>query len=230
MFHRSIQAIYPANAEYALTEDDVRRACSAHVECAQRIEDLYWWINQEVNPFNQEAYAEGMRAEMLNRMRDPYDNKIQFMRDYQWEEVMHRLDLIIRKAQVDELHWIEEESESAEPVPQQELATTPVVVSLQSQIDVLKKQVKSIIDDLTVTPLIWPMYTAHANEGDKKVFEKYLKELCTESSRNVTAQVKSYLRMKEEEGLINRPTQITEEWRLVRKFRYPYALKTYQNS
>lgn len=79
------------------------------------------------------------------------------------------------------------------------------------------------------TPFHWPLYTAKATDEDKKTFEDYLSQLCKSNRKKLTQEIKSYLKMKEEQGIINRPNQLNIEYEYIQRFGYSRAIKTYYN-
>lgn len=85
------------------------------------------------------------------------------------------------------------------------------------------------VDHSTATTIwLWPdEYYRTQNDDDKKSFERYLLQLCHSKKRSLTRDVKSYLKLKEQQGIIKRPTQQNTEWNLLKAFNYPYVESTY---
>lgn len=77
---------------------------------------------------------------------------------------------------------------------------------------------------------LWPLYTAKATDADKRDFEQYLSLLCSKPTKSQTSDIKLYLRLKEEQHIIIRPSQQSEEYDLICSFGYQRAKKTYYNS
>lgn len=77
---------------------------------------------------------------------------------------------------------------------------------------------------------LWPYYRETASVEDKRDFEHFLRSLATSGRRSATADIKAYLQMKVQAGLIVRPTQTNVEYELVCRFGYPRQAKTYYNA
>lgn len=76
----------------------------------------------------------------------------------------------------------------------------------------------------------WPTYSSQATDEDKIIFENHLREICKIKKRSLSKDVKSYLKLKENDGIIIRPSQINTEYEYVKKFGYPYQESAYYSA
>lgn len=75
----------------------------------------------------------------------------------------------------------------------------------------------------------WSLYQKGVPEETKRDFEDFLRKLCHSKKKSMTADIKTYLKAKEDQGIIIRPKQINAEIEIVKLFGYPYKEKAYYN-
>jgi len=232
MQHRSIDEIFGSCGLVAPDPYDLRKRCAAHLDTARELSDVYRWIEKELDPRMQEAYAVTMREMLEEKRTDAWDDSCKGLNSYAWEEINHHLDQIERHAQTDQLADAMLVCEQMPAI----VASAPNEITqlqqVQKQIDHLTQEVEKLKADKIIHPstaLIASIYTAKASPEDRQTIEDYLRRICTKAERSMTAQLKKYLRQKQKDGYLVLPLLIKDEWEIVCQFGYNKTLKTYQN-
>lgn len=227
MNHRSLSDIFPAY--YPLPdEEDIARKCRAHFATAQRVDDLTRWIEHEDCPYMREAYAEGMYQVICQGIDE--DDIDYTMNAATREDVETTLNRIIRFSRTDQL--AEEMCISEQPIPHSNSPREQHITAMEKQMAYLTQEVAAIKSQLaTPSPsLMWPTYCPNVAEADKYAFENQVRSICHSGKRDLTQSIKTYLNIKQKDGIIIRPTQQNTEWEILKQFGYPFNKKTYYNS
>lgn len=221
---RTYDEIFPATYLNRPDEDTLCRRVRAHLWEVQLPRDVYEWIERMDDPYLREAHATACMHEIADRTADGEG----FCNSYVREEVENHLGRIIRYAQSDQV--------AEEMLASDENPTAPMRydASLEERVHNLEQLVGKLLSDAK-TPKSdnkphWPTYCANVTNQQKTDFEHYLHTLCTSKKKGLTKELKCYLKMKAEDGIIIRPEQQNTEFEILRKFGYPYAEKTYYNS
>lgn len=225
---KSISDIFPDYYENAPEEELLRKHCYAYMENATMPRDLYDWIDRKDCPYLREAYATVMLMMIVERNEDEEQRMNYTMR----LEVEQALEKIICYAQTDQLA---QSILYTAPLPVNNPATDNATLSQHVQqithhLANLTKRVDYLYDQQLQDNFQWLFYTAAATEADKRVFEKQLTKLCQLKHRGMSADIKLYLRLKEETGLIRLPKSLTSEYEAVKEFGYPYSYQAYQGA
>ena len=219
---RDLDMIYSGYAN-PLPEDYIRRTIAVRFSECQCERDAYEWIERNDNPYEREAYATLFLRMLSERNEDMQINTC--VR----ENIEERLSKIIRGARNDQ---VAEEALAREglvmgvtgAIDEQWKESVEVrMYDMQQQIDALKEAKGNPVT------YMWPYYTAEASEEDKRDFEYQLRHICESKSRGITRDIKTFLENKVKAHKITRPSQLKDEYPIIRRFGYPHAEKTYYN-
>lgn len=234
MNYRSYEDIFPAGYPYLPDETEVRRRCRSWL--AQMIEVQYLPFLSEkmagiVNPYVREYTVSVMRGIILDEAFDPdSDMRINSLALEQLEDDFRR---IVRKARADqiteELDTLEDNA-AISPLPDNTAAVSGSLAANVAYLNSEVARIKQMLEQRREPALLWPTYCPGVSDDDKHDFERYLHTLCTNTSRNQTADIRQYLILKEKQHIIVRPALISDEYLLLRQFGYTRAKKTYYNS
>jgi len=210
----------------------VRTKCDGHLQAANQPDEFYVWIERIDNPYHREAYAEGMWSLIDEYRTDPDNEKFHWTPTYIMEDIFAHLRSIIRLAHTDQLAEEWGKCEESTPIVASETKDIPSLYAMEEKIKYLAAEVEQLKANQMIAPsaaLINALYTDKAGEQDRRDIAYFLKQVCEKRDRNITAQIKTFLRNKQSDGLLVLPLSLKKEYEIVCQFGYPYTLKTYKN-
>lgn len=233
---RQYEEIFPENYPFPPDKEEVKRTCRIWWNRMYEVQSL--WpvtsnLNNIVDPFLRE-YTVTVMHQLIMQDQASGDPEMHLSP----EALQHLLcDLrhITRHAwdeQFDErLNYTISLSDSPTPPTSDHLPKT-----YDTRLDQLEQQMKTLRQVVVewvgqtnrhTNGWLWPTYMPDVADEEKRVFEKVLKQLCSSHKRNTSAEIKTYLKTKEQQGIILRPKQINSEFEYLLRFGYPFKDKAY---
>jgi len=221
------EEIFPDNYINPPDERDLRQYCYAYASVAHLPDDFTDHISRTDCPYLRDARASAM-GRYLREHTGPNgsDDEHINLPCYIVDEVLRVIDRIIDRARNEQraIRRICQLTGTSLSNPSRVLtADDPEWVQLRQQVARLCEQQQ------TFTPR-WGYYTAAASERQMRQFEAQLEQLCQNRSRSMTAEIKQLMDEYAAVGVITRPEQIKDEYKLVCRFGYPRSIKTYYNT
>lgn len=232
---RDIQAIV---RDYPLAPDgeDLRRLCERHFEHLSQPDDVTDWIDHTENPYLRELYATQTALLVKEHCTSDLDTEKWNLPSYVQEDIVENLALIANKALGSQMgesaYWAERIVYSK---PQQEaiVQSMPYVQEVNEKLEFMSKRMDNFEEKLEgprVEIPHWPYFTKEASEDDKRTFENFLLKLCTKETKGISGEIKTFLALKAQAGIIIRPKIIDTELDILRTFGYKSPDKTYYNA
>lgn len=234
MNYRSKTDIFPLANPYLPDETEVLKQCRSWLYTAFERQQMAFFsekINAIIDPYRREYTVSIMHDLLLREATDEESDMC--LSSNVLEQIEADFCRIIRRARADqvveEMDLLEDKAADA-PLSDSTLST---ISRMEANIAYLNQEVaniKQLIEQHTQPALRWPTYCSQATDADKRDFEQYLSSLCSKPTKSQTSDIKLYLRLKEEQHIIIRPSQQSEEYDLICSFGYQRAKKTYYNS
>lgn len=239
MRYRALTDIFPVGYPFLPSEAEVRRQCRKWLDMAYDDYNLLiitGEINRIVNPYLKEYTTVVMHNLLLKEASDPdSEYRINSTCLEALEADFRRIIGNAWNEQVQEnmntaYDWEEGKRDEHDTRDAQTLENTSQV-NMQLILQEIQRAHERI-DNLERANgvFLWPAYTAQATEDDMRTFEDFLRSLCKSGKKSTTKDIKTYLKSKEEAGIITRPEQINTEYEWVKKFQYPYGEKAYYSA
>lgn len=234
MNHRTLDQIFPPHYQYPPDNEDIMRKCRAYFTGFQREDDLTRWIEQFHCPHMREAYAEGMRAVIIEGATS--DDPNYQIKPAARECVEAIIDRIIRDAHADQ--FAEERYHAEALLQSQSFATAEdtaytehlgeTVAQLARDVAVLQQQMSEMQQH---PQFAWPYYAADVSNADKVDFERSLRERCTAARKGKSHDVKVFMKLKAKENIIVRPQFLKSEHQILHEhFDYRPSYAAYSNA
>lgn len=223
----SLDDILPNGFSPAPDEEDVRRDIRYMLE-NEGFDALEDFINREDNPYLRAYWSVATQQEM-----ERYAGAGQCGNLWMLDSYMRRLEKIYEMAMAQ--RYVSTKLEVKEQV--QSSAPIPDVRKLQDQIDEMRTMLESqneallaLSEEMEKKANLpqWPFFTKSATANDKVLVNKRLRELCPMNGQS--SVIKTYLRQREEEGVIDRPLTLKEEWRVLKLFGYRATYQAYNEA
>lgn len=225
--------IFPPNYPFLPDEEEVQRQCKAwfyQLLETQTLRSITERIKAIVDPYRREYTVTVMWEHAQQESTNP-DSDVR-LAPSQLDELEHDLRIICRGARDEQISLENDALQPADTPTTSSPAVTTRLADMEEDIRSLKKdvaQLKKMVLHETQHPH-WPTFRPHVTDEQKEEFERFLHKLCTSEKKGLTRDVKCYLKMKAEAGIIVRPDQQNTEYEWVKLFGYPNVEKTYYNS
>ena len=236
---RSLRDIQTIVRAYPLApdEEDLRRLCYKHMEHLYSPKDITDWITHVDNPYLRELYATETAIIVNERCLNPAcPEEAWNLESYVREEIIEELTLIASSAlgsQAGTEVYYAERLGYTLPLQEAVVQATPYLYDAREKLEMLSTRVDKL-EETIKTPQIetphWPYFTEKATDEDREIFEHFLIILCTKDTKGISGEIKSYLALKAQAGIIIRPKIIDIELDILRTFGYKSPDKTYYNA
>lgn len=233
MNYRTLQQIYAKGYPLPPDEGEVMLRCKRwfYDACETHNPNIFTQaINAIIDPFERELSVTHMHEVIL---RESAVEGIP-MNAIMMEKIEDDFRRIIRRAQADQLLDTMDVVEEDIKQPVTPVHASVHIQCMEERIALLEEEVRRLKDDAQKkqqqpTVAHWPYFTDKATDDDKRVFEDYLLKLCQSKKKSKTQDIKQYLQIKEEQGIILRPVQLNREYEVLQQFGYNCQPKTYYN-